>query len=352
MNKALIGMSGGVDSSVAAYLCLQDGFECIGATMRLFDASQGCSALNHISDAQNIARQLNIPFHVLDFSDHFRSKVMDHFAACYESGLTPNPCIECNKNLKFTEFLNAALEMGCEYVVTGHYARIKHDSSTGRYLLCKASDERKDQSYFLAGLTQHQLAHTLFPLGHLTKTEVRKIAESQGFINHKKRDSQDICFIPDGDYYSFLKTHTGKEYAKGTYLDLNGNPVGQHQGAAAYTIGQRKGLGIALGQPMYVCDKDMAANTVTLGPNEALFRTSLLAKDWNWIPFPTLSAPLRVKAKARSRMVEQPATAIPDENGFVKVVFDEAQRAITPGQAIVLYNDDLVIGSGTIVKAL
>lgn len=352
MKKALIGMSGGVDSSVSAYLTMQDGFECIGATMRLFEAPLGCCTPDHTEDARKISQQLGIPFYILDFSVDFRRNVMDHFAVSYESGLTPNPCIECNKMLKFSRFLTSALEMGCEYIVTGHYARIRCDSDTGRFLLCKAADAAKDQSYFLYSLTQHQLSHTLFPLGNLTKAEVREIAESQGFINSKKRDSQDICFIPDGDYYSFLKSHTRKAYPPGDYLDLNGNVLGKHQGAAAYTIGQRKGLGIALGQPMYVCGKDMAANTVTLGTNDALFHTTLLADNWNWFPFPTLTAPLRVKAKTRSRMIEQPATVFPKENGFARVVFDMPQRAITPGQAVVLYDGDVVIGGGTITAVL
>lgn len=352
MKKALIGMSGGVDSSVSAYLTIQDGFECIGATMQLLETSLGCCTPDQAEDARKISQQLGIPFHVFDFSSDFRRDVIDHFATSYESGLTPNPCIECNKKLKFSRFLICAFEMGCEYIVTGHYAKIRYDNDTGRYLLCKAADAAKDQSYFLYSLTQHQLSHTRFPLGNLTKAEVREIAEAQGFINAKKRDSQDICFIPDGDYYAFLKSHTGKTYPSGDYLDLSGNVVGKHQGAAAYTIGQRKGLGIALGQPMYVCGKDMAANTVTIGTNEALFHTTLLANNWNWFLFPTLTAPLQVKAKTRSRMTEQTATVYPEENGFARVVFDMPQRAITPGQAVVLYDGDVVIGGGTITAVL
>ena len=349
MAKALVGMSGGVDSSVSAYLVMQAELECIGATMVLFPDPSECCTPNQLEDARKVTEKLGIPFFVLDFSSDFRKNVMDHFVASYEKGLTPNPCIECNKHLKFSQFMNSALEMGCDYVVTGHYAQIRKDERTGRFLLCKAADAAKDQSYFLSGLTQHQLSHTLFPLGGLTKSEVRAIAEAQGFINAKKRDSQDICFIPDGDYYSFLKRYTGKDYTPGDYLDLNGKTVGKHQGAAAYTIGQRKGLGIALGEPMYVCSKDMTANTVTLGPNDALFHTTLLADNWNWFPFPTLTNPIKVNAKARSRMFEQPATAYPQENGLVKIVFDEPQRALTPGQAIVLYNGDVVVGGGTIL---
>ena len=237
-------------------------------------------------------------------------------------------------------------------MVTGHYARIAKDPETGRYLLKKAVDDNKDQTYFLYCLTQEQLSHIRFPLGELTTATAREIAEEQGFVTARKKDSQDICFVPDGDYVSFLKKYTGKSYPAGNYLDLQGNIVGRHEGAVAYTLGQRKGLGIALGAPVYVCDKDMASNTVTVGPNEALYHSSLLANDWNWISIPTLEIPLRVMAKARSRMSEQPATVYPEENGIVRVVFDEPQRALTPGQAIVLYNGDTVIGGGTITTIL
>jgi tRNA-specific 2-thiouridylase len=210
----------------------------------------------------------------------------------------------------------------------------------------------KDQTYFLYSLDQRQLSHTLFPLGSLTKDEVRAIAEEQGFLNARKKDSQDICFIPDGDYPAFLQRYTGKDYENGDFLDQNGKIVGCHRGAVCYTIGQRKGLGLAMGAPVYVTGKDMACNTVTVGPNEALFHTTLLADDWNFIAFETLTAPLRCKAKARSRMEEQPATVYPEENGFCRVVFDEPQRALTPGQAVVLYDGDLVLGGGTIREVL
>jgi tRNA-specific 2-thiouridylase len=244
-------------------------------------------------------------------------------------------------------FLEQARSLGCDCVVTGHYARIRQEK--GRYLLCKAADRAKDQSYFLYGLTQDQLAHSCFPLGELTKAEVRQIAEEQGFINAKKGDSQDICFVPDGDYFAFLQEFTGKSYKNGDFLDLNGKVVGTHHGAVGYTLGQRKGLGLAMGAPVYVCGKDMEKNTVTVGPNEALFTAELTATDWNWIAIPALTEPLRCSAKARSRMTEQPATVYPLENGLAKVVFDEPQRAITPGQAVVLYNGDTVLGGGTII---
>ncbi len=341
--KVLIAMSGGVDSSVAAWLAQKQGYLCIGGTMQLFaGADEG-------GDARSVADRLGMAHSVFDFSKEFRRDVMDAFADSYERGLTPNPCIVCNRRLKFGVLLQQALAMGCEKTVTGHYAQIRQDPATGRHLLYKAVDLPKDQTYFLYGLNQEQLAHILFPLGALTKEQVRRIAEEQGFFNARKRDSQDICFIPDGDYPAFLRRHTGKDYPRGDYLDLSGRVIGQHQGAVCYTIGQRKGLGIALGAPAYVCAKNMAQNTVTLGPNDALFRRELRANDWNWIPFPAPDEPIRAKAKARSRMTEQPVTVYPEENGIYRVVFDEPQRAITPGQAVVLYDDELVIGGGTIL---
>ena len=337
--SALIGMSGGVDSSVAAWLMLQQGYRCQGATMRLFENTE--------EDALSVCQRLGIPFHVLDNREIFRDTVMEDFVRCYESGLTPNPCILCNRKIKFDLFLQQARQLGCENIVTGHYARIRYEN--GRYHLYKAADTAKDQSYFLYALTQEQLAHARFPLGELTKHQVRQIAEEQGFINARKSDSQDICFVPDGDYFSFLQRFTGKTYESGDFLDLNGKVVGSHKGAVGYTLGQRKGLGLAMGAPVYVCGKDMTYNTVTVGPNEALFTRELVAKDWNWIAFPALNEPIRCKAKARSRMTEQAATVYPMENGLVKVVFDEPQRAITPGQAVVLYDGDTVLSGGTII---
>ena len=354
--KALIAMSGGVDSSVAAYLTLQAGYQCVGATMRLYDdypAELGaCCRLENVEDARNVANRLHIPFHVFNFKDAFTDKVISKFIRCYEQGATPNPCIDCNRHLKFDQLLRSAVELGCDYIVTGHYSRIRFDEATGRYLLYKAADAAKDQSYFLYSLTQHQLAHILFPLGELTKPEVRQLAEEQAFINARKHDSQDICFVPDGDYMTFIQEYTGKDYPAGNFLDLQGNVVGRHQGAIAYTRGQRKGLGLAMGAPVYVCSKNMEENTVTVGPNQALFTSSLLAKDWFWFPFPELNGPIRVKAKVRSRQVEQPATAYPEANGAARVIFDEPQRAVTQGQSVVLYDGDLVVGGGTITEVI
>ena len=353
--KALIAMSGGVDSSVAAYLTLQAGFQCTGATMRLFDNSilgqdqeSTCCSLDDVEDARSVARRLGFPFYVFNFKDDFEEKVIRKFIHCYECGATPNPCIDCNRYLKFDHLLRRGYELGCDYVVTGHYARIRQDETTGRYLLYKATDLSKDQSYVLYSLTQEQLAHTRFPLGEMTKADARVIAEEQGFINARKHDSQDICFVPDGDYVAFMERYTGKKYTPGDYLDLQGNVVGKHKGAVCYTLGQRKGLNLAMGTPVYVCAKDMERNTVTVGPNEALFSTTLRATDWNWFPFPTLAEPIRVSAKARYNQPPQPATVYPEENGFARVVFDEPQRALTPGQAVVLYDGEMVVGGGTI----
>ena len=355
MEQALIAMSGGVDSSVAAYLALQQGYDCCGATMRLWDnriidgEDSGCCSLDDTEDARAVAYRLGMRFYVFNASDLFRQQVVEPFISAYEQGLTPNPCILCNRHLKFSHLLNRALMLDCRYVVTGHYARIVFDKSSGRYLLYKALAAAKDQTYFLACMDQHQLSHTLFPLGELTKEQVRAIALQQGFLNAKKRDSQDICFVPDGDYKAFMESYTGKTYPKGNFLDTSGKVVGCHNGAVGYTLGQRKGLGLAMGCPVYVCGKDMAKNTVTVGPEDNLFTTTLWATDCNFIPFDTLTEPMRVTAKARSRHKEQPATVYPEENGRIRVEFDAPQRAITAGQAVVLYDGDLVLGSGTIL---
>ena len=353
--KALIAMSGGVDSAVAAYLTQSSGFTCAGAIMQLHhkdDHNGSCGSADDVEDARSVAQRLNIPFSVFEFTAEFQKNVMDKFVRCYECGLTPNPCIDCNRHLKFERFLQAARELGCDYIVTGHYARIEKDETSGRYLLKKALHSDKDQSYVLYSLTQDQLSHTLFPLGSMEKAQVRQIAQDQGFLNARKKDSQDICFVPDGDYMAFMERYTKKTYPTGNFLDLKGKVIGTHRGAVGYTLGQRKGLGLAMGAPVYVCGKDMENNTVTVGPNEALFSRQLRAKDWNWFPFPELTEPIRVLAKTRYRQTEQPATVYPEENGFARVEFDEPQRAITPGQAVVLYNGDTVIGGGTITEVI
>ena len=355
--KALIGMSGGVDSSVAALLMLEKGFACIGATMRLYggdsvspEGSKTCCSLDDVEDARAVAHRLGIRHYVFNFTEEFRRQVMDKFVDTYYEGGTPNPCIDCNRSLKFGKLLQRAEELGCDTVVSGHYARVERDPDSGRYLLKRAADRAKDQTYFLACLTQEQLSRIQFPLGGLTKEEVRRIAEAHGFVNARKHDSQDICFVPGGDYTAFLTEYTGKPLEPGDFLNQQGQIVGRHRGTICYTIGQRKGLGISLGEPVYVTGKDMAAGTVTVGPNEALFSRELWAKDWVFFPFEELKEPMAVTAKIRHSQFDQPATVYPGENGLARVVFDEPQRAISPGQAVVLYRGDTVIGGGTIVK--
>ena len=353
---ALIAMSGGVDSSVAAWLMQRDGFDCTGITMRLTrneavdtEGLHTCCSERDIEDAAEVAYAMDIPYEVLDFTADFQEKIIDKFIRVYEAGGTPNPCIDCNKYMKFDHLLRWAEAHGLDYVVTGHYARVEQDEATGRWLLKKGLDEGKDQSYVLYNLTQAQLAHVRLPLGGLHKSEVRAIAEEQGFVNARKHDSQDICFVPDGDYARFMEDFTGKHYPAGDFLDVGGKKVGTHSGAVRYTIGQRKGLGLAMGAPVYVCAKDMQANTVTVGPESELFDTIVYADEVNWIAIPELTGPLRVTARPRYHQVEQAATVYPAECGF-RLEFDQPQRAPTPGQAVVLYQGDTVLGGGTITR--
>ena len=356
MDKVLIAMSGGVDSSVAAFLMKEQGCECIGATMKLFhnedigvSRTKTCCSLEDVEDARLVALRLGIPYYVFNFSDDFKGQVIDRFISSYERGATPNPCIDCNRYMKFDHLLRWAESHDMEYVVTGHYARVEQDEATGRFLLKKGLDEGKDQSYVLYNLTQEQLAHIRLPLGGLHKTEVREIAEQHKFVNARKHDSQDICFVPDGDYARFMEDFTGKHYPAGDFLDESGRVVGIHNGAVRYTIGQRKGLGLAMGAPVYVCGKDMQANTVTVGPEEMLFDRIVYADEVNWIAIPELTGPLRVTARTRYHQVEQAATVYPAECGF-RLEFDQPQRAPTPGQAVVLYQGDTVLGGGTITR--
>lgn len=352
--KALIALSGGVDSACAAMIMKNEGYDCYGVTMRLHtpknDSEGGCLTAQDIEDARGVCKNLDIPYEVVDFSSDFDKYVIENFISAYENGLTPNPCIECNFRLKFDKLYDYGKSLGCDYIVTGHYARIEYDEKYGRRVLKKGLDHKKDQSYVLWRLSKEKLDNTIFPLGNiLSKDEARSLAHQAGLDVSQKKDSQDICFIPDGDYRSFLERYTGKAYPPGDYLDLGGKVVGKHSGAVGYTIGQRKGLGIALGEPVYVCSKDMDANTVTVGPDAALFSKELLATDWNWIAIESLTEPIRCKARVRYRHTEQPATVYPEENGIARVEFDEPQRAITPGQTVVLYDGDTVLGGGTIL---
>ena len=353
MKKALIAMSGGVDSSVAAMLMKKQGFHCIGCTMKLYhnediglDRGKTCCSLDDVEDARSVAYALNIPYYVFNFSSDFKEQIIARFVHAYETGVTPNPCIDCNRYMKFEKLFARAAILGCDYIVTGHYARIAYDGE--KYLLKKAVDETKDQSYVLYSMTQQQLAHTVFPLGSMKKTQVRKMAEENGFINAKKTDSQDICFVPDGDYASFIERYRGKTYTGGDFINTSGAVLGQHRGIIHYTVGQRKGLGVSFGKPMYVKCLNANDNTVTLCENQDLYSDVLLAEHFHWISGSRPEKPIRCKVKIRYRQPEQAAVVEPIDDTSVRVVFDLPQRAITPGQAAVLYDKDIVLGGGII----
>ena len=342
MKKVMIGMSGGVDSSVAAYLLKNEGYDVVGVTLRLCNENEVDS-----SDAKAVADKLGIPHVIGNMTEIFYQNVVDDFVECYKNGGTPNPCIVCNKRIKFGAMLDFAIERGMDYIATGHYAVIDKNEK-GRYLLRKAADDSKDQTYFLYGLTQKQLSHVLFPLGKMTKGEARRLAEEQGLVTAHKRDSQDICFVPDGDYASFIEKYTGESFPCGNFVDLDGNILGEHKGIVRYTVGQRKGLGIALGKPAFVCAKNPEENAVVLGDNEHLFSNVLTAHDVNLITCDSIDSPMRVCAKIRYNQKEQPATVVGIGEGKIKVEFDQPQRAISKGQSVVLYDGELVVGGGII----
>ncbi len=353
--SVLVAMSGGVDSSVAAYLLCREGFRCIGITMKLFsnediglERSRTCCSLDDVEDARRVAYSLGIPYYVNNFLADFERHVIRRFIDAYEHGRTPNPCIDCNRHLKFDRLYRRAAELGFSHIATGHYARITQEN--GRFFLKKAVDASKDQSYVLYSLTQAQLAHTLFPLGTLTKAETRRIAREQGFPNAEKPDSQDICFVPDGDYAAFIRAHTGKDYPAGPFVDREGYVLGTHRGIVHYTVGQRHGLGIAAEAPLYVAAIRPETNEVVLGRRGELFSAGLDAVDFHWIAFDEPPPTLRAQARIRYRAPERWAAVTVTGPDSVHLDFDEPQRAVTPGQAVVLYDGDTVLGGGVIAS--
>lgn len=354
--KVVVGMSGGVDSSVAAYLLKEQGYDVIGVTMQIWqdedrvqeEENGGCCGLSAVDDARRVAQFLDIPYYVMNFKKEFKNQVIDYFVGEYQQARTPNPCIACNRYVKWESLLKRSLDIGADYIATGHYARIRH-LSNGRYTLAKSATDAKDQTYALYNLTQDQLAHTLMPVGEYTKEEIREIAKSLSLPVAHKPDSQEICFVPDGDYASFIENETGWHSCPGNFVDLDGKVLGQHKGIIHYTIGQRKGLGIALGKPAFVTDIKKDSNEVVLGSNEDVFAPALLADKVNFMSVEKLDGPKKVFAKIRYNHKGAPCLIEMVGEDKVKVTFDETQRAITPGQAVVFYDGDCVLGGATIL---
>ena len=364
--RTLIAMSGGVDSSVAAALMIERGDLCVGVTFRLFEdrnlavsgaagktpaatLPKACCSSRDVGDAKSVAARLGIPHYVLDLTGEFETHVIGRFVDTYERGGTPNPCIDCNRYVKFNMSLIRSALDDFDSIATGHYATVSRDPVSGRFLLGKSVDERKDQSYVLYCLGQRELARARFPLGEFSKTQVREMALARNFINSAKSESQDICFVPDGNYGDFIEAYTGKKSPAGNIVDLDGRNIGRHRGIIRYTIGQRRGLGVAANMPLYVAGKSALDNTVVLGPDESLFRKSLVARDINLIACERLDGPVRVRAKTRYLQREEPATVEQTADDEIRVEFDSPQRAITLGQAVVMYDGNIVVGGGTIV---
>lgn len=356
--KVMIGMSGGVDSSVAAALLLEQGYEVVGVTLKLWaeesddpvHPSGGCCSLDDVNDARMVAFKLGIPHYVLNFKEAFRRDVVDYFVEEYQHGRTPNPCIACNRHIKFEGLLDKALAMGFDFIATGHYAKIILNPASGRYELHRGAAQKKDQSYVLYHFTQDQLSHMLMPLGGMNKDQTREMAARYGFAVAKKPDSQEICFVPDQDYAAFIERYTGQKSIPGNFIDSSGRILGTHRGIGHYTVGQRKGLGITFGIPIFVTGIHVRDNTVTLGTEEEIYRSTLVAGDLNFIEIPRLTEPIRIEAKIRYSAALSPALLSPLDNGTVEVVFDQPQKAVTPGQAVVFYNGESVVGGGTILE--
>jgi tRNA-specific 2-thiouridylase len=354
--KVMAAMSGGVDSSAAALLLLRQGYEVTGATLKLFsnediglEFTRTCCSLTDVEDARAVCHKLGIEHFVFNFGDLFRADVIGRFVESYLSGRTPNPCIDCNRFIKFDALLERAQLLGLDYIATGHYARIEYDDTTGRYLLKRSADVSKDQTYVLYNLTQEQLRHTLLPLGGLAKTAVRNMAEENGLVNARKPDSQDICFVPDGDYAAFIENALGQAGPPGDFIDTEGRVLGRHKGLIHYTVGQRRGIGLSFDRPKYVVAKNPADNTVVLGDEADLYTDTMTVEDINLISVAALDTPCRTDVKTRYSQNAAPATLYPPSDGRMKVVFDTPQRAVTPGQSAVFYDNDTVLGGGIIV---
>ena len=353
--KVVVGLSGGVDSSVAAYLLKEQGYDVIGVTMQIWQEQDiftqeeegGCCGLSAVDDARRVAQMLDIPYYVMNFRDDFQKSVIDYFVAEYEKGATPNPCNACNRYVKWEALLKRALEIGADYIATGHYARIKQ-LENGRYTIQNSVTAQKDQTYALYNLTQEQLSKTLMPVGAYTKEEIRAIAEKIQLPVAGKQDSQDICFIPDNDYAGFIKKETGKTFAQGNFLDEEGNVLGKHKGIIHYTVGQRKGLGLTAPTPLFVKELRPETNEVVICQSENLFTHECYVKNMNYMGISGLEGELQAIGKVRYSHQGAECTLIPLEDGRVKCVFEEPQRAMTPGQAAVFYKDDYVLCGGTI----